>query len=92
MCERVAHGHLKVQFISRKDKPADVLTKPLGAPKFALLRNKLITGCPIPMSLRGCDRVVVITNLVNPRDHVKADTPEDQALKIKVCIDETSCG
>lgn len=45
-------GQLQVQFISSKDQLATILTKPLGASKFNLLRKKLMI-LAITMSLRG---------------------------------------
>lgn len=50
--ERVGLGQLQVRFISDKDQPADVLTKPLVATKFSRLRSKLIVHSS-PLSLRG---------------------------------------
>ncbi|KAD3642361.1 hypothetical protein E3N88_31585 [Mikania micrantha] len=39
--EKVAQGHLSVQFISTHDQIADVFTKPLSTDRFTLLRSKL---------------------------------------------------
>ena len=39
--EKVASGYLSVRFLSTKDQLADIFTKPLPSPRFALLRDNL---------------------------------------------------
>ncbi|MEQ5220427.1 Ty1/Copia family ribonuclease HI, partial [Morganella morganii] len=39
--DKVAFGEFKVNFVSTKDQLADIFTKPLTAPRFSFLRDKL---------------------------------------------------
>lgn len=45
--DKVASGEFQVHFISTKDQLADVFTKPLSAPRFSFLRDKL-NVVPLP--------------------------------------------
>jgi AMMECR1 domain-containing protein len=49
----VAKKSLEVCFISGKDQLADILTKPLAATRFIMLRSNLNVRLP-RSSLRGC--------------------------------------
>jgi hypothetical protein len=49
----VASQALNVQFISGKDQLADILTKPLAAARFLILKTNLNVRLPTTLSLRG---------------------------------------
>ncbi|KAL6314915.1 hypothetical protein AAG906_029134 [Vitis piasezkii] len=53
--DRVLHKSLLVKFTHSEKQIADILTKPLSAPRFQSLRNKL-TVLHSPLSLRGDDK------------------------------------
>ena len=45
--DKVASGDIQVNFISTKDRLADIFTKPLPGPRFSSLRDKLqVTSIP----------------------------------------------
>ncbi|XP_019181951.1 PREDICTED: uncharacterized protein LOC109177096 [Ipomoea nil] len=50
VCDKVAKGALKVNFVSTHDQLADIFTKPLSAARFSDLRCKLgVVPCPPPV-------------------------------------------
>jgi Reverse transcriptase (RNA-dependent DNA polymerase) len=65
--ERVCSKEIRVHYICSRDQIGDIMTKPLGTPRFQFLQPKL-TVAAAPLSLRGGNK----TKNANSSDHSKA--------------------
>lgn len=72
MCEQVAKKTLDVRFISREDKLAYVLTKPLLSPCFVFLKDKLHVAAAL-ICLRGRVRERVLEEVKRKENRVHED-------------------